>query len=158
MNPELEAELAHLRQRVAQLEARDRELEHAQQTLKLQARLLDALEEAVIVTDLSGTISYWNQFAEALYGWPAAEVLGKHIVDVLSAPTAQALAEEIISYVAAGQRWAGEFLIQRRDGTIMPVYVTNIPLYDDAGALSGIINISVDSTASRRADYIRRER
>jgi PAS domain S-box-containing protein len=40
----------------------------------LQAALLDAVEQAVIATDLSGHVIYWNAFAERLYGWSAAEV------------------------------------------------------------------------------------
>ncbi|HYJ47875.1 MAG TPA: response regulator, partial [Pyrinomonadaceae bacterium] len=45
----------------------------AEEALRLQAHLLNTVEQAVIATDSNGTIIYWNRFAEKLYGWPAAE-------------------------------------------------------------------------------------
>src|ERR1700676_4575990 len=63
-----------------ELEARIRLLE-AQ--LSFQASLLDHAYSAVIATDTHGTITHWNRFAEKLYQWRAAEVLGKNILDIL---------------------------------------------------------------------------
>ena len=57
----------------------------AAETLRSQANLLDAVEQAVIVTDLDGTIVYWNRFAETLYGWSAPEVIGRNILDITPA-------------------------------------------------------------------------
>ena len=73
----LAGELARLRERVVELEALNSRREQAERRSELQSRLLDAVGQAVIVTDLQGAISYWNRFAEELYGWPAQEVLGR---------------------------------------------------------------------------------
>jgi len=40
---------------------------------RFHTRLLDAVQEAVIATDLMGRVLYWNRFAEKLYGWSAEE-------------------------------------------------------------------------------------
>ena len=48
-----------------------------------QASLLDKTKDAILVCDLDYRISYWNKGAELLYGWQAADVLGKDICDVL---------------------------------------------------------------------------
>src|SRR5687767_13680613 len=56
------------------------------ESLLIRARLLDALHQAVIATDATGAITYWNPRAEELYGWRAAEVLGQSIVGVTTAP------------------------------------------------------------------------
>lgn len=53
----------------------------------LEAALLRAIDQAVIATDLDGTIIFWNRFAEELYGWKSEEVLGQNILEVT--PTAQ---------------------------------------------------------------------
>jgi PAS domain S-box-containing protein len=45
------------------------ERERAASALRFQAQLLDTVEQAVIATDTQGTITYWNSFAEKLYGW-----------------------------------------------------------------------------------------
>ena len=44
--------------------------------------LLDALGHAVIATDARGTVLFWNGAAEQLYGWPAAEAVGRDITEV----------------------------------------------------------------------------
>src|SRR5258708_117465 len=46
---------------------------------RLQAVLLDAVEQAVVATDLRGHVIYWNAFAERLYGWSAAEVMDANL-------------------------------------------------------------------------------
>ena len=47
--------------------------------IRFQASLLENAGEAVIATDLQGQIIYWNRAAEDLYGWAAAETLGRDI-------------------------------------------------------------------------------
>lgn len=55
----------------------------AEDQIRFQARLLEAVDQAVIATDLGGIITYWNHAAEGLYGWTASEVLGRHILDAM---------------------------------------------------------------------------
>jgi PAS domain S-box-containing protein len=50
----------------------------AREAISFQASLLGAVEQAVIATDLTGEITYWNGFAERLYGWSASEAVGAH--------------------------------------------------------------------------------
>ncbi len=133
------------------------ERKQAEETLRFQARLLDAVEQAVIVTDPDGRISHWNRFAERLYGWPAADVLGRQILEVAPAATTREQAAEILAHVRAGGHWSGEVLVRRRDRTAFPALVTASPLSDDDGALVGIIGVAIDITAHRRAEEALRE-
>ena len=50
--------------------------------LDMQAEVLDEVQHAVLVTDATGKVTYWNGAAEALLGWPAAEVIGKPLAEV----------------------------------------------------------------------------
>ena len=52
-------------------------------TLREQARLLDLTHDAVLVQGPQGVITYWNQGAEALYGWKNEEAIGKVSHDLL---------------------------------------------------------------------------
>ena len=123
----------------------------AEEAVRLQAHLLDAVGQAVIATDLDGTIRYWNRAAEALYGWPAAEVLDSNVA-ALTPPGAQQRAEEIRAALRMGGHWSGEFEVRRRDGTTFPALVTNAPIYDEHGTLSGIVGVSVDIGERKRAE------
>lgn len=105
-------------------------------------RLLDQLDQAVIVTDPDGVIRYWNAYATALYGWQAAEVLGRNIMTVTVAQASAQEAEEIMEQLRAGKSWRGPFLLRRRDGSTFEGIVVDSPVLDDGGNLVAIIGIS----------------
>ena len=118
----------------------------AESQIAFQAALLQAVGQAVIATDLAGTITYLNQAAEELYGWPAAEAVGRNILEVTVPSTSQAQAVEIMASLTAGHAWSGEFLVQHRNGTVFPVMISDAPVLDEARKLIGIIGVSTDIT------------
>nr|MBA3241567.1 PAS domain S-box protein [Acidobacteriota bacterium] len=71
------------------------ERKRSEEAIRFQAHLLDTVEQAVIATDIEGKITYWNQFAGTLYGWPAAEAVGRNIMEVTPAETTYEQAAEI---------------------------------------------------------------
>jgi PAS domain S-box-containing protein len=109
------------------------------------AALLEAVRQAVIVTDLGGSITYWNSIAEDLYGWKAEEVIGKQIVDVTPALSRAEHAEEIMETLRAGKSWGGPFTVRHRNGREFEALVIIAPLLQK-GTLSGIIGISIPVT------------
>jgi two-component system CheB/CheR fusion protein len=128
------------------------ERKQAEEEIRFQAHLLDAVEQAIIATDLEGKIIYWNSFAEWLYGWPEAEALNANIMDITPASSLRDQAAEIFSSLKQGQSWSGEFLVKRRDGTEFPVMVTDSPIFDQVGELIGMVGVSVDNTSRRRTE------
>lgn len=104
-------------------------------------QLLAAIGQAVIATDLDGTIVYWNQAAERLYGWDATDVLGRNIADVTVPQMSQKIAADIMTSLRAGTPWAGGFAVRRRDGSMFPALVTDAGVYSD-GELVGIVGVS----------------
>ena len=128
------------------------ERRRADRAVKFQAHLLDTVEQAVIATDLAGNVTYWNRFAEKLYGWTAAEAGGSNVLDLIPAPATQEQASEIMSYLSKGRSWSGEFLVRHKDDTPFPIIVTNSPIYDEEGELVGIVGISFDITERKRAE------
>ena len=61
------------RQSEMQVQHRDRQL----------ARMVESTDEAFLSTDASGVVIAWNSCAEALFGWPASEALGRRYGDLL---------------------------------------------------------------------------
>jgi PAS domain S-box-containing protein len=125
----------------------------ASERTHFQAQLLDSVGEAVIATDSAGTITYWNRAAEQLYGWASEEALGRGIVEVTPAAVSKAQAAEIVGQLAAGQPWSGEFAVMKRDGTEFPAWVTNTPITDASGTVTGIVGVSRDLTAETGGGY-----
>ncbi|MBW3631338.1 MAG: PAS domain S-box protein, partial [Gemmatimonadetes bacterium] len=121
---------------------------------RFQARLLNAIGQAVIATDPSGAITYWNHAAEQLYGWTAAEVIGRPVLDVISSEARKAQAREIVDRLSAGRPWSGEFTVRRRDGTEFPAWVSDTPVLDATGAVQAIIGISFDITERKQEEEL----
>jgi PAS domain S-box-containing protein len=130
----------------------------AEEAMRFQAHLLDTVEQAVIATDLNGTITYWNRYAVKLYGWTAAEAVGRNIMEVTPALTTYNQAAEIMSSLSAGKAWSGEFVVRRRDGTTFPALVTDTPIHDEEGTLIGTVGVSVDITERKKLEQELRAR
>ncbi|HEX9937749.1 MAG TPA: PAS domain S-box protein, partial [Longimicrobium sp.] len=129
----------------------------AQEQIRLQAHLLDAVGESVIATHLDGTVFYWNRAAERLYGWSAAEAVGRSIMELTVPEISREEGERIMARLAVGECWHGEFLVRRRDGTTFPALVSDAPILDPAGRLIGIIGTSSDVSARKRAEEALRD-
>lgn len=122
----------------------------------LHAGLLDAVEQAVIATNLNGDIIYWNHFAEKLYGWSADEAIGRNILDVTPAAEMREAAAEIMEKISEGESWSGEFTVRHRDGRWFPAYVTDSPLRDAGGNIVGIVGVSMDISSYKEAELQKR--
>jgi PAS domain S-box-containing protein len=116
----------------------------------LEARLLAAVEQAVIATDEDQRIIYWNPFAERIYGWTADEVLGRDINEVTSARPAQGRAP--LEKVEAGDAFSGEFEVRRKNGEIFSAFVSVSPLRPADGLGAGAIGVSFDLTDQKERE------
>ncbi|MEP7187755.1 MAG: substrate-binding domain-containing protein [Roseiflexaceae bacterium] len=127
------------------------EQKRAEEAIYFQARLLDAAEQAMLATDLDGTIIYWNRFAETLFGWTSLEAIGRNaaLLSVDQSPEQTALLTE---FVRNGGRWSGEVTLRRRDGTVLPALTTNSPIHDALGTLIGGVSVVVDISDRKRAE------
>ncbi|MDQ1816621.1 EAL domain-containing protein [Massilia sp. CCM 9210] len=128
------------------------ELKNCERQIQFQASLLASVEQAVIATDVGGTILYWNPFAEKLYGWSAAEALGRNIIELVPADNSAERAAQIMARLQAGCSWSGEFLVRHRNGRTFPMHVTDSPIRDEQGRLVGVIGISTDISEWKKTE------
>ena len=107
--------------------------------------LLHALGHAVIATDMQGTVLFWNSAAEQLYGWPAAEAVGRDIAEVTvpELSRAAAAAAEIMAALRDGRSWSGGFPVRRRGGEVLHALVTDSGVYRD-GEQIAIVGVSLN--------------
>ncbi len=119
-------------------------LHKAEEQNKLHTKMLNSIGQAVIAVDLKNNITFWNQAAEKLYQWTADEAMGKNIKSI--APTNSILLEDenIIKRLKNEGTWEGEFLIQRKDGSVLPALIIFTTIFDSEGILTNIVSISGD--------------
>lgn len=136
---------------VGSIADRTEEIE-AQERLRLQARMLSEIGQAVIATDADGTINYWNDAAEEIYGWTEEEAMGQNVME-LTVPDSEAdVAAEIMASLARGEGWTGEFDVQRKDGSTFPAIIADSPILDEQGELAGVIGVATDVTELKETE------
>lgn len=127
------------------------ERRQAEKSLHVQAHILDNIGQAVIATDIEARITYANRHAGEIYGWSVSEMLGQNAMEIVVPQTSREQAERIMEGLHRGENWSGEFLAQRRDGSVFPTFVTSAPLTDKNGKLTGIVGISTDITERKHS-------
>jgi PAS domain S-box-containing protein len=124
--------------------------------LLLHARLLAAVGEAVVATDLIGRVLYWSPAAERQFGWRADEVIGRDVRELTPADVMSQL-KGIGAEVMSIRECVRDVQLQRRDGTTLESKVTVSPLLDD-GQITGFISVSVDITDRKQIEREARSR
>ncbi len=120
--------------------------------IRFQAALIDQVEAGVVATDATGRILYWNRGAEALYGWRQDEVIGRDGQELLVGPGSEAIVADLIQTLSSGLPWEGEIDVLRRDGAVVPVFVSSSAVRDSDGAPIGIVGVVVDISERKRAE------
>lgn len=129
-------------------EALFQERERAQVTL-------DSIGDAVLVTDIGGTVTYMNQEAEKLTGWVRDDATGQplrrvfQIIDGTSRETAQSPAQRAIAQDQTVGLAIGCVLL-RPDGTEIGIEDSAAPIHDRNGAVTGAVIVFHDVAKSRK--------
>lgn len=89
---------------------------NASEPFPFLTQLVNALPEAVITTDIETHITGWNAAAERMYGWKAAEVLGKPIGDFLHTQYQNTDQDEAVATVMENGHWFNTVTQLRKDG------------------------------------------
>ncbi|VTU01071.1 pas pac sensor hybrid histidine kinase : Putative uncharacterized protein OS=uncultured Desulfobacterium sp. GN=N47_I07080 PE=4 SV=1: PAS_2: GAF: PHY: PAS_9: PAS_9: PAS_3: HisKA: HATPase_c: Response_reg [Gemmataceae bacterium] len=125
---------------------------------RYQNILFEQVHDAVVVTDLDGVVTFWNDGAHRTLGWRADEVVGRHIT--ARVPDAdRAAAAELIASVQAGTPFSGRYRDTRKDGRPVWLDVRLCRIRDDAGHPTGIMAAARDvSDEKEAADQLRMKR
>ena len=115
-------------------------------TARHLAKVVESSDDAIISKTLDSIITSWNRAAERLFGYTAAEALGKSIRMIIPA-NRQHEEDEVLGRIRAGQPVTHyETIRQRKDGTLVPISLTVSPIYDDAQRVIGASKIARDIT------------
>jgi PAS domain S-box-containing protein len=145
------AELCMRVRNLSRLKAYGDYYENQAAVLSEQAALLDLAQDAIVALDMKGRILYWNRGAEAMYGWPNNDSLGKNIGDLLRAEFSEP-ADGIDAALLRNGRWEGEAVHYRRDGSSLVVASRYALQCDREGLPPRVLTISSDITDRKAAE------
>ncbi len=121
------------------------------------AAIIESSADAIIGNDLDGIVTSWNPAAEHLYGYTAAEMIGRPKV-LLIPPERPDDFARMLEHVRGGERVAPYETVRRhKDGTLIDVSITVSPIRNESGEIIGAATIARDITQRKRSEAALRE-
>ena len=127
------------------------ERKRAEEQTAYQALLFGHISDAVISTDLDLIVRSWNRAAEEIYGWCAAEAIGRPLTELTQMRDAPGTREQMMQTLLSTGLWKGEVVQLHRNGRRIPIYASVSVVRDADGQLSGLVAVNRDMTEQRRA-------
>src|SRR2546428_73633 len=120
------------------------------------AAIVDSSNDVIVSKTLDGIITSWHPAAERLFGWPAAEAVGRPITLII--PEARRAEEDaVLARVRRGERVEHFDAVRvTKDRRLVDVSITVSPVRDSAGRIVGASKIARDITERRRVEEERR--
>jgi PAS domain S-box-containing protein len=110
------------------------------------AAAVEAVEEAVFVTDVDGVILYTNPAFERITGFERTEALGQTPRILKSGRHPVSFYREMWETILAGRSWIGRITNRRKDGRLYEAEATISPIRDAAGRITHFVAVSRDIT------------
>lgn len=135
------------------------ERKRAEEKIREQAALIDIATNAIIVCNLERQILFWNQGAESIYEWSAAEVLGKNANELLFEKASPQLEAARLS-VLQDNYWQGELNQITKHGRKIIVQSRWTLVHDKFGEPKSVLIVNTDITDKKQleAKFLRTQR
>ncbi len=134
-------------------EHRRREAERIAEALRQSSEMLEALIHSsalgIVVLDADARVRLWNAAAERVFGWTAAEAMGRFLPVIPSDARERFLAN--FSRTMRGESFSDEVRQRRKDGSPVDIRVSTAPLRDAGGGITGVVAVVEDVSSERRA-------
>lgn len=113
----------------------------------LAAAIVESAGDAIIAETFDGTVLYWNQGAEALFGYRADEMVGANLSSLAPPDVSGDLASAIAGVTLGARVKPFETAIRNKDGSRVEVSMTVSAVRDGAGRIVCASSISRPLTA-----------
>jgi PAS domain S-box-containing protein len=119
--------------------------EEAEKLRAFNEKIVQSMEEGILLEDAAGCITFVNAKAAELVGYAPEELVGKHRMDILVPEYLAAVERESAKWAqGVSTRYDVELLV--KDGQRVPVIVSARPMLND-GRLTGVLSVLIDVTA-----------
>lgn len=120
--------------------------------------IIESSDDAIISKDLDGIIQTWNAGAERMFGYTAAEAIGKSIT-ILMPPDRVDEEPGILARIRRGERIDHYETVRRhKNGTLLDISLTVSPILDRDGKVVAASKIARDITQRKRTETMLAER
>jgi len=124
-----------------------REQKNIEDIHPLQSAALNAVNNAVAITDKTGKIEWVNPAFEKLTGYSAFRAVGMGIGKLIkSGKQDKAFYKDMWDTILSGKKWHGQLINRRVDGTLYNESMTITPISGDEGAITHFIAVKEDIT------------
>jgi two-component system, cell cycle sensor histidine kinase and response regulator CckA len=123
-----------------------------EEKVREQAALLNETQDAIIVTDENGRITFWNRGAELTYGWTAGEVLGNSLQELLYEGGKEEDYRLLLEDLHQFQDWSGEHRHRRKDGKEILVHSRWRLIQHKNNARKTFLIVNTDITGKKRME------
>jgi PAS domain S-box-containing protein len=128
------------------------ERRHVEEAEARLLALIESSDDAIVAKDLTGVITDWNPGAERIFGYVAAEAIGRSITMLLP-PDRLAEEQHILATLRRGERIDHFDTVRvRKDGTLVDVSISVSPIKDASGRVVGAAKIARDVSDRKHAD------
>ena len=130
-----------------------------EEQLKEKAELLDHARDAIIVTDLSHHILFWNKSAERLYGWASAEAIGNDVREMIHRNYLHEFEKARATVMKEGE-WFGELRQTTRTNKELMIEGHWTLVQDEEDTPKSILTINTDISDKKRLEsqFLRAQR
>lgn len=140
------------------LEEKIAELEQTQEKLRLQSQIIDQIHEAVISTDMDGSIAIWNQACQKLYGYEKTEAIGQHVSLIYPPEQHEFLLEQVIKPLQEKGEHEIEVIARRKSGEKFSSHLMLSLLKDKTGEVVGMMGALTDLSVCKALEQELTER
>jgi PAS domain S-box-containing protein len=131
-------------------------LEESNRTSQRLAAIVESSDDAIVSKNLDGIIASWNEGAERMFGYRAAEAIGQSIL--LIVPPDRRLEEDaVLASIRSGHSVEMETVRRHKSGAFIDISLKVSPVKDTAGRIVGAAKIARDITARKRGEAERAE-
>ena len=121
------------------------------------AAIVASSDDAIVSKDLNGIVQSWNDAAERIFGYSAAEMIGQSITKLMP-PECVNEESEFLAKIRRGERIKHfQSTRVRKDGRRIDISVTISPIKDGNGTIIGASKVARDITETKR-NTLERER
>lgn len=124
----------------------------AEAEISLKSAALEASENAVVITDRTGTIEWANRGFEQLTGYSRTEAIGKNPRELLKSGIQDpAVYRQLWDTIMSGKSWHGELTNRRKSGALYNEEMTITPIMDESRRIAHFIAIKNDITEKKHS-------